>query len=147
MKIKLIIALLISLSAQGLKAQLKAESINPTAPKNGVYEIIKTDNYWTYLKLNTRNGKIWQVQISLEEENRFETVLNTVPLIKPSEEYNHRFALYPSGNIYNFVLLDKETGNIWQVQWSTSPGNRSINPIPNISKDYEKKFDELMNKN
>ena len=27
------------------------------------------------------------------------------------------FTLYPTKNIYNFILLDQEDGSAWQVQW------------------------------
>lgn len=35
---------------------------------------------WTFLKLNTQDGRIWQVQYDLSGNNRFETYLNLTPL-------------------------------------------------------------------
>ncbi|MEI6662551.1 MAG: hypothetical protein WCL01_10525 [Comamonadaceae bacterium] len=30
-----------------------------------------------------------------------------------------RFTLYPTRNMYNFILLDQDVGRTWQIQWST----------------------------
>ena len=40
-----------------------------------------------------------------------------------------RYKLYPTQNIYNFILLDQVDGRLWQVQWSLEEGNRAIFPI------------------
>ncbi len=49
-----------------------------------------------------------------------------VPLIK---EENDRFALYPTQNIYTFILLDQVDGRTWQVQWSIDTYSRGVIPI------------------
>ncbi|MBK7787252.1 MAG: hypothetical protein IPJ54_01455 [Saprospiraceae bacterium] len=73
---------------------------------------------YTFIKLDTRNGKMWQVQWSTKgSEYRFETVLLEAPLINNEEEKIGRFFLYPTTNIYNFILLDQIDGRTWQVQW------------------------------
>lgn len=93
------------------------------------YKLYSTNNMWTLLKLDTRNGKIWQVQFSVNgDEYRFEAPLNTSPLIS-NENQSDRFELYSTQNMYNFILLDKIDGKTWQVQWSTEPENRTIIPI------------------
>lgn len=38
--------------------------------ENTVFKLFPTENLWTFLKLDTRNGRIWQVQWSIEEDNR-----------------------------------------------------------------------------
>ncbi len=96
---------------------------------NVVYRLYPTENMWTFIKLNTRNGKMWQVQYSIEGENRFETFLNIIPLIAKDYEENGRFTLYPTQNMYNFILLDQIDGRLWQAQWSIKPENRGIIPI------------------
>mgnify|MGYP003292626306 CR=1 FL=1 len=89
-----------------------------------------THNIWTFLKLDTRNGRIWQVQFSVEKiDESFELPLSSTYLVTTSEEKNGRFTLYPTSNIYNFILLDQISGNMWQVQWSTKIENRGIIPI------------------
>lgn len=86
---------------------------------------------WTFLKLDTRNGKIWQVQYSVKgDDYRGELVLNAKPLIYSGSGMEPgRFELYPTQNMYNFILLDGDDGNIWQVQWSLDAEKRGIVPI------------------
>lgn len=75
---------------------------------------------------------MWQVQFSVKgNDYRFESPLNTIPLISNGDE-SGRFELYPTQNMYNFILLDGVEGKTWQVQWSTEPENRAIIPIQQI---------------
>ena len=93
---------------------------------NIVYQLFPTDNIWTFIKLNTRNGQMWQVQYSLEAGDRFETLLNAYPQIEEDYEENGRFTLQPTTNTYNFILLDQIDGRVWQVQWSQKPEERFL---------------------
>lgn len=104
----------------------ECEEVNGIMP----FKLYPTGNIWNFLKLDTRNGKIWQVQFSVEsEEYRYELPLNPVSLSSNWKETG-RFELYPTQNLYNFILLDAIDGKMWQVQWSTEPENRGIIPIP-----------------
>jgi len=93
------------------------------------YQLFPTQNTWTFLKLNTRNGTIWQVQFDVEGDNRFETYLNLIPLVEKEKETDNRFTLYPTQNIWTFILFDQIDGKSWQVQWNQEPENRGIWPI------------------
>lgn len=93
------------------------------------YRLFPTQNMWNFIKLNTRNGKMWQVQFDIEGDSRFETYLNILPLVEEQKEVNGRFTLYPTQNAWTFILLDQLEGKTWQVQWSLEPGNRVIIPI------------------
>lgn len=73
-------------------------------------------------------AELWQVQYSMED-NRFESVLNIIPLVSEKEEFNGRFKLYPTENIYTYILLDRISGDTYQVQWSQEFGNRLVIPI------------------
>ena len=42
---------------------------------------------------------------------------------------NGRFKLYPTGNMYNFIMVDVEMGDTWQVQWSTKENERLVIPF------------------
>lgn len=96
------------------------------------YKLYPTSNMWTFIKLDTRNGKMWQVQFSVKgDDYRFESPLNTTPLISNGDKIG-RFDLYPTQNMYNFILLDGLDGKTWQVQWSTEPENQAIIPIQQI---------------
>ncbi|QIL38327.1 hypothetical protein G7074_02950 [Pedobacter sp. HDW13] len=82
-----------------------------------VYRLFSTRNMYTFIKLNTRNGQMWQVQWGTESKYRFESTLSDVSQVSPAEEKNGRFFLYPTTNTYNFILLDQVNGKSWQVQW------------------------------
>ncbi len=104
----------------------------PSAPDNVRYRLFPTQNMWTFLKLDTMTGKIWQVQYSVKGENyRFETVLNSVDLARrlKQERVVGRFMLYATQNTYNFVLLDQIDGYTYQVQWNGDADQRFVIPI------------------
>ena len=90
-----------------------------------MYRLFPTENNWTYLKLNTSNGKVEQVQWSLDGD-RMAVKLNDTSLVARQEEKIDRFTLYPTKNIFDFLLLDQFDGRVWQLQWSTKSENRGI---------------------
>lgn len=93
------------------------------------YQLFKTQNMWTFLKLDTMTGQIWQVQFSVKGgDYRFETALDTSPRISEyfDEPICGRFTLYATDNMYNFIMLDQIDGRCWQVQWSSEPENRGV---------------------
>ena len=94
------------------------------------YKLYPTQNIWTFIKVDTQTGQLWQVQYSVNDDsNRTEYDLNPKPLITNVTGINGRFNLYPTQNIYNFILLDQVDVRLWQVQWSLEEGNRAIFPI------------------
>jgi hypothetical protein len=94
---------------------------------NSIYQLFPTKNYWTFIKLDTRNGKMWQVQFSVSDDNNTgELVLNSLPLVSEEKEVKGRFTLYPTENMYNFLLLDQIDGTVVQVQWSMDAKKRGI---------------------
>ena len=93
-----------------------------------VYRLFATRNMYTFIKLDTRNGRMWQVQWGTESKYRFETILSDERQIYPEGEKNGRFFLYPTTNIYNFILLDQIAGRMWQVQWGKE-AERMVVPI------------------
>lgn len=95
--------------------------------ENAIYQLFPTKNYWTFIKLDTRNGKMWQVHFSVgDDSNTGELVLNSLPLVGEEKESKGRFILYPTENMYNFLLLDQIDGTVIQVQWSTEIKKRGI---------------------
>lgn len=96
---------------------------------NASYRLFPTTNMWTFLKLNTEDGRIWQVEYAMNNEGRFETYLNLIPLATGSQKKPGRFTLYPTQNMWTFILLDTINGSTWQVQWSQNADNRGIIPI------------------
>ncbi len=101
---------------------------NISTDSSVVYRLFSTRNMYTFIKLNTRNGQMWQVQWGTESKYRFETTLSDISRVNESEERNGRFFLYPTTNIYNFILLDQISGRTWQVQWGNGT-DRLVFPI------------------
>lgn len=124
-----ILLVAISLNLYGQVLQDSTASSEDNRPNQGwAYQLYPTQNMYTFLKLDTSNGRIWQVQYSLED-NRFESVLNVIPLVAEKDESNGRFRLYPTQNMYTFILLDRINGETYQVQWSQEYSNRLVIPI------------------
>ena len=98
---------------------------NISTDSDVVYRLFATDNSYNFIKLNTRNGQMWQVQWSLKD-NQFETTLSDISLVTKEEEKNGRFFLYPTTNSYNFILLDQIDGRAWQVQWNFEAEKRMV---------------------
>lgn len=103
--------------------------LNPNQ-RNSKYKLYGTENIWTFLKLDTCTGRIWQVQYAINDDNRMQTQIVSVRL-DWTEDWSDltnmgRFELYPTKNMYNFLLIDKKSGRIWQIQWSTNPDNRGV---------------------
>lgn len=129
MKKVLFLFLLVLFSVCYANAAEPATVIAPTTNAVNNYLLYPTTNIYTFLKLDTRNGKIWQVQYSMDD-NEFEVVLNSRELVttgKPGQ-----FALYPTTNNWTFLLLDTINGDVWHVQWSQEADNRGIIPIRSI---------------
>mgnify|MGYP006080715531 CR=1 FL=1 len=95
-----------------------------------IYQLFPTTNYWTFIKLDTRNGKIWQVHFTISEDGyQGELILNSRSLIWDDKEISGRFTLYPSENNYNFILLDQLSGTTYQVQWNNDENKRFVSRI------------------
>tara|TARA_B110000003_G_scaffold105431_1_gene107860 strand:+ start:14 stop:451 length:438 start_codon:yes stop_codon:yes gene_type:complete len=94
-----------------------------------IYKLFPTENTWALIKLNTRNGKIWQVHYSISNDFEGELPINRYSLVSTEEEVNGRFTLYPTPNMYNFILLDQIDGSTWKVQWHNERDKRFMRPI------------------
>ena len=89
------------------------------------FKLYPTTNMWTFLELDTATGLVWQVQYSVDNVNEsFKTVLNDI-VLNDSEQLNGRWKLYPTQNMYQFLLVDVMGGAVMQIQWSTED-NRGV---------------------
>ena len=97
------------------------------------YKLYPTDNMWTFIELETTTGRMWQVHYSVESSNKAGVLplntLNLSLLYGNGDSYAGRFELYKTQNMYNFILLDTESGAVWQAQWSFNESNRGIIPL------------------
>lgn len=80
----------------------------------------KSTNYALYpiatgvfLRLDTRDGSIQAIVPSDSKKNR---VLNSQPLV--SDNKPGRFELYPTDYIWDWLLFDNVTGEMWMLKWS-----------------------------
>ena len=120
----------LSLSAKDSLMMHMLLRINQKSAQN--FKLYSTDNIWTFLELDTAHGRIWQVQFSLDNTNKYSVPLSTIDLVEDSsfkQAFAGRFELYKTKNLYNFILLDTATGATWQVQWSQDVKSRGIIPI------------------
>ena len=62
---------------------------NISMDSNVVYRLFATKNMYNFIKLNTRNGQMWQVQWSTGD-NTFQVPLSLTPLVLSEEEKNGR---------------------------------------------------------
>jgi len=128
---RIVFSIIIGLTSIKAFAQNTSEAPiqNISTDSSVVYRLFATRNMYTFIKLNTRNGKMWQVQWGTESKYQFESTLSDVSRANNNEEKNGRFFLYPTTNRYNFILLDQIDGRVWQVQWSLEAKERMVDPI------------------
>ena len=139
---KLFLSLLLALAALPIAAQEPASPTVPAAAEppfentlvlsdNAAYRLYPTRNISTFIKLDTRTGQMWQLQYTVDEEKgRFEYDLNPQPLLLAGmQPVDGRYELYPTKNMYNFILIDQIEGVTWQVQWSLDDDKRMVLPI------------------
>ena len=89
------------------------------------YKLYPTENIGIFLKLDSATGKIWIVQYGVGDRQRLVVPLDDTSLLAPGvNEVPGRYELYPTKNMFNFILLDTRNGNTYQVQWSTEPDER-----------------------
>ena len=101
--------------------------IEPSQRTDATFRLFRTQNIFNFLELDTRNGRVWQVQWNSDANSRIVSPINSTRLA--SESKPGRFTLYPTSNIFTFMLLDQEHGYTWQVQWGLKPEERLISPI------------------
>ena len=121
-----IITLCFSLLAAAQSSTDKPITDNANDPF-ATYKLYPTTNMWTFLKLNTANGVITQVQYSTKgDDYRFESILNMQPLATGETAKPGTFTLYPTQNMWTFLLLDQHDGTVYQVQLSQELKDRGI---------------------
>ena len=97
---------------------------NSQTTKSPRYKLYKTENIYHHIKLDTGTGKVWQVQFGVKVDDMITTIDDNSLISAYEDVVSGRFELYPTNNMYNFILLDTDTGRIWRVQWSTESATR-----------------------
>lgn len=90
------------------------------------FELYPTKNIYNFLRLDKVTGQIEQIQWSTDKYNELSVPVNTENLSLSSTSF---FELYPTDNIYQFILMDKSNGRTWHVQWGMERADRWIRRI------------------
>jgi hypothetical protein len=135
-------AILLLYAASPFAGQSRAESDQTTGPMEGVptdgdsasrYRLFHTKNVWTLIELETATGRAWQVRFSLDEHAE-KIILNKLSFLPPgADPIPGRFTLYPTRTASTFILLDREDGRTWQLQWSMDAKERGIQRIISLA--------------
>jgi hypothetical protein len=93
------------------------------------YKLYPTDNMYTFLRLDTKTGMIDKIQWSLDTNKEFIVSINSTDLTYGNGYGSGTFELYPTQNMYQFLLIDKTDGRTWHVQWGMNSSERWIRRI------------------
>lgn len=110
------------------KVQLLEQIENDLSIKNR-YKLYQTENMYNLLELDTKTGKVKQVQWALKADEEDTFPINTEDLSSPYRYGPGTFELYPTKNLYQFILLDKTNGRKWHIQWGLDENHRWIRRI------------------
>jgi hypothetical protein len=102
------------------------------------YRLFRTENIWTNLMLDTQTGRLWQIAITPNGGKGFP--INKRYLVDNTSTKNGRFTLYPTGNMWNWILIDQDNGSAWQVQFAIENKNREFNIIEGEGIENEDEF-------
>ena len=81
------------------------------------YALYETKNMWTFILLDKYSGKLWQCQYSVKgDDYRASWVINSNIL---SYTDTNKFTIQPLTSMYQYYLINDETGEMWKFQWST----------------------------
>lgn len=89
----------------------------PNNEKPNRYALYETKNMWTFILLEKFSGKLWQCQYSVQGiEYIMSIVINSKEL---SNTESNKFTIKPMISMFQFYLINEETGEMWKFQWST----------------------------
>ena len=93
------------------------------------FKLYPTENIYNFLQLDTMTGQIEQVQWSLDKEKEFSVSINNKDLNGVFDFGPGVYELYPTKNMYQFILINKINGGKWHVQWGLKESERWIRRI------------------
>ena len=103
---------------------------DPQQPIGPIFRLFETKNSWNFLLLDTRNGRVWQVQYATNSAPEFAIHINNKVLSESFAGRTGRFTLYPTRHVWTYLLLDQDDGRTFQIHYSNkSDENRFIKRI------------------
>lgn len=96
------------------------DKINECIPR---YKMYPTQNINILLKLDTATGRVWMVQYRMGKDSSAMEIPIDNSILSNKGEHG-LYELYPTHNIYTFILIDTKFGTTYQVQWGTEPNKR-----------------------
>ena len=115
-----------------LSISLWAENdiMSVTQNPNVRWRLFPTQNISTLLQLDTATGQIMQLHFAIGDSGYSGVFpLNSVNLAIGEKQFPGRFTLYPTKNMYSFILLDQIRGYSWRIQWSFEEKYRFCIPL------------------
>ncbi|MCM1318034.1 MAG: hypothetical protein NC241_07665 [Bacteroides sp.] len=91
----------------------------PTSESNWVdrFQLFPTQNMWNLILLDSYTGRLWQVQYSTKDfESQICIPINDIELSKNNQSV---FTIKPMTSMYQYFLINSNTGDTWKFQWST----------------------------
>lgn len=104
------------IQADGQKFLVHVEE-TPTNEKVNRYMLEKTKNMWTYILLDKFTGKLWQCQYSVQGLEYITSWIINPTAFSNSE--TNKFTLQPLTSMFQYYLINDETGEMWKFQWTT----------------------------
>jgi hypothetical protein len=94
------------------------------------FRIFRTENMWNQLLLDTRTGQVWQLAFTVDSDGlRAKIPVSLTQRVSDKDATIGRFTLYPTDNMWTFLLLDQIDGRSWQCQFSTKLGQQGCAAI------------------
>lgn len=92
------------------------------------YRLFPTTNINTLIALQTSSGRLYQIHPGIGESAVQGAITINDKDLTPegSDSESNRFTLYPTSNIYSFILVDQLIGRFWRVQWNYEKDKRFI---------------------
>jgi hypothetical protein len=93
-------------------------AIEPYGEWTNRFRLYETQNIWNFILLDTFTGRLWQCQFSVNGVEQMMTIpINTTTLADSS--CKSVFNIQPLTSMYQFYLINEDTGEMWKFQWST----------------------------
>jgi hypothetical protein len=92
----------------------------PSTPDNDKpnrYALYKTKNMWTYILLDKSSGKLWQCQYSVDGIEYITSIAINDNILSYTDTV--KFSIEPMTSMFQYYLIDEESGELWKFQWST----------------------------